>query len=64
MTSIESIPQQGLGPMFDVVPRGNLALIRTPFWYPDGGVVDVFVKEHGDNFTLTDLKAGRTRLAC
>ncbi len=54
-TQIENILQQGLGAMFDVAPKGNLARIRTPFWYPDGGVVDVFVKKYGDNFTLTDL---------
>ena len=41
--------------MFEVAPKGNLVRIRTPFWYPDGGVVDVFVKEQANGFTLTDL---------
>jgi len=47
--------QDGLGAMFIVAPKGNLFRIRTPFWYPDGGVVDIFVKDHGTTFTLTDL---------
>lgn len=56
MTSqVVSLLQDGLGAMFTVAPKGNLLRIRTPFWYPDGGVVDVFVKEHNDTFTLTDL---------
>jgi len=47
--------QDGLGAMFQVTPKGALIRVRTPFWYPDGGVVDVFVKQHGDTCTLTDL---------
>jgi len=46
---------KGLGSMFSVAPRGDLVRIRTPFWYPDGGVVDLFLQEHTDSFTLTDL---------
>ncbi len=29
--------------------------VRTPMLYPDGGVVDVFVLEQGDSFTVTDF---------
>jgi hypothetical protein len=41
--------------MCTVTPKGDLVRIRTPFWYPDGGVIDVFVKDQGGTFTLTDL---------
>jgi len=47
--------QRGLGTLFTVTPRGEFLRIRTPFWYPDGGVVDVFVKQHPHLLTLTDL---------
>jgi hypothetical protein len=52
---LENLLRDGLGAMFVVAPKGNLVRVRTPFWYPDGGVVDVFVQQHGDSFTLTDL---------
>ncbi len=52
---VETMLRAGLGPMFVVTPRGDMTRVRTPFWYPDGGVVDVFVKQHGETFTLTDL---------
>ncbi len=29
--------------------------IRTPFLYPDGGIVDVFVVEDADGYTVTDF---------
>ena len=29
--------------------------VRTPMLYPDGGVVDVFVLEHGNGYIVTDL---------
>jgi len=34
--------------------RGTVR-IRTPFLYPDGGVIDVFVIERGDRLSVTDL---------
>lgn len=52
---LQTLLSEGIGPMFQVAPRGELTRVRTPFWYPDGGVVDVFVKEHDGSFTLTDL---------
>lgn len=47
--------EKELGPLFAVQPRGDLQRVRTPFWYPDGGVVDVFVKVNQDTVTVTDL---------
>ncbi len=47
--------QQGLGAMFLTSRRGEFVRVRTPFWYPDGGVVDLFAKEHQGTWTLTDL---------
>jgi hypothetical protein len=44
-----------LGAMYECSEHGNLLRVRTPFWYPDGGIVDVFLKQNGDTFTLSDL---------
>lgn len=35
-------------------PRGHVR-VRTPFFYPDGGVVDVFVVERNGRITVTDF---------
>jgi hypothetical protein len=52
---LQTLLSQGIGPMFQVEPRGELTRVRTPFSYPDGGVVDLFVKQNDGSFTLTDL---------
>lgn len=52
---VQPIIESGLGGMFTITPRDGLLRVRTPFWYPDGGVVDLFVKERDGRFTLTDL---------
>ncbi len=44
-----------LGAMFECKPHGEYVRVRTPFWYPDGGVVDVFLKLNDQDFTITDL---------
>jgi hypothetical protein len=44
-----------LGAMYECSDHGNLLRVRTPFWYPDGGIVDIFLKQNGDSFTLSDL---------
>lgn len=46
---------QSLGAMFECRPHKEFVRVRTPFMYPDGGVVDVFVRQHDDHFTVTDL---------
>jgi hypothetical protein len=54
-TNLQNEVQAGLGSLFSVADHRDLIRIRTPFWYPDGGVVDVFIKEHDGKFSLTDL---------
>ena len=44
-----------LGDLFECKVHGDFTRVRTPFLYPDGGVVDVFVRLAGDRFTVTDL---------
>jgi hypothetical protein len=52
---LEAVLRENMGALFVVSRKGDLVRIRTPFWYPDGGVVDLFVKAHGSVLTLTDL---------
>jgi hypothetical protein len=47
-----------LGAMYSCTEHGNILRVRTPFWYPDGGVVDVFLKQNGETYTLSDLGEG------
>lgn len=47
--------QAGLGSLFNVAEHRDLIRVRTPFWFPDGGVIDVFIKERDGRFSLTDL---------
>lgn len=35
-------------------PGGNVR-VRTPYMYPDGGILDLFVIEDGDSYKLTDF---------
>lgn len=44
-----------LGMLFECSPHKEFVRVRTPFLYPDGGVVDVFVRLYEDHFTVTDL---------
>jgi hypothetical protein len=44
-----------LGALFTVTPHKDYVRIRTPFWYPDGGVVDVYAKAHDGHYVVTDL---------
>lgn len=53
--NVQAALAEGLGAMFVVSPKGDLLRVRTPFWYPDGGVVDLFVKQHDGVMTLSDL---------
>jgi hypothetical protein len=56
--NIENTLTNALGPLYVVAARGEYTRIRTPFWYPDGGVVDVFAKQSNGVTTLTDLGEG------
>ena len=50
---------EGLNALFLISQRGEFVRIRTPFLYPDGGVIDIFAKENlrdiENPWTLTDL---------
>ncbi len=54
MTPCESLSTQ-LGAMFECTPHGEFVRVRTPFWYPDGGIVDLFLQFRGEEFIATDL---------
>lgn len=45
---------QSLGELFACSPANEHTRIRTPFLYPDGDVIDLFLTERGV-FTVTDL---------
>ncbi len=44
-----------LGELFVATPHGDWIRVRTPFWYPDGDVIDVFVRPEEGTYTVTDL---------
>ena len=45
-----------LPPLFTCAPAPHEGVrVRTPFLYPDGGVVDVFILERGQQYTVTDF---------
>ena len=47
---------QSLPPLFVCSPGPQEGVrVRTPLLYPDGGVVDVFVLEYGNGYTITDF---------
>jgi Domain of unknown function DUF1828 len=47
--------QQSVGKLFTCSPLNGYTRIRTPFLYPDGDVIDVYLKETDGVVTLTDL---------
>ena len=48
--------QEGLPALFECSPAPQDGVrVRTPLMYPDGGLVDIFVQESGDGFSLTDF---------
>ena len=47
--------QSGLGQLYTCSELGRYVRIRTPFLYPDGGVIDVFRLQTPDGVSLTDL---------
>jgi hypothetical protein len=50
------ILEQSLGSLFSCKQLDNgLVRIRTPFLYPDGDVIDLFVQKNNTGFTITDL---------
>ena len=58
MNSIEVCAFLGrsLSPLFECSPAPMEGVrVRTPMMFPDGGIVDVFVLERSDGFTVTDF---------
>lgn len=47
---------ESMGELFECAPLGGYTRIRTPYLYPDGDVIDLFLTDvGGDPVTLTDL---------
>ena len=47
---------KSLSPLFECSPAPIEGVrVRTPMMYPDGGIVDVFVLERGEAYTITDF---------
>jgi hypothetical protein len=44
-----------LGELFTCTPHGEFERLRTPYLYPDGDNIDLFLKASGDVVTITDL---------
>jgi Domain of unknown function DUF1828 len=47
--------EQKMGELFSCSRVNTYTRIRTPFLYPDGDVIDLYLKQEGDSATLTDL---------
>lgn len=45
----------GLGPLFECGAVGNRTRVRTPFLFPDGDGVDVYVSMRGQSLLVSDL---------
>ncbi len=45
----------GLGELFACSQVGDYTRIRTPYTYPDGDILDLFLRTDGDTTTLSDL---------
>lgn len=45
----------GLGDLYTCAPVGDYTRIRTPFLYPDGDVIDIFVRQQNGRTVFTDL---------
>ena len=54
-TNVFETKTDDLGTLFECKPHKEFVHVRTPFLYPDGGIIDVFVQLHDVRFTVTDL---------
>lgn len=55
MTSLCQDVAQGMGELFTCSQMDGQVRIRTPYLYPDGDVIDLFLREKTEPATLTDL---------
>lgn len=53
--SVIAAELRALGETYESTERGEYTRVRTPFWYPDGGIIDLFVRERGGVVSVTDL---------
>lgn len=54
MTPCDAIAGQ-LGALFSCSQHGQYVRVRTPFLYPDGDIVDLFVRDEGSRVVVSDL---------
>ncbi|QIN77539.1 DUF1828 domain-containing protein [Rubrobacter marinus] len=54
LTPCEQIGK-GMGELFECSPMEGYTRIRTPYLYPDGDVIDLYLTDHSDPPALTDL---------
>ena len=47
--------QRTMGELFTCAPQGEFQRVRTPYLYPDGDNIDLFLKTTGDVTTVSDL---------
>ena len=47
--------EEKIGKLFTCSEMNGYVRIRTPYLYPDGDVIDLFLSEKNGSFTLTDL---------
>ena len=47
--------QTGLASLFTCETRGDYVRVRTPYLYPDGDVIDLFLKAQDDTITVSDF---------
>jgi hypothetical protein len=55
MSSPCALIAQQVGELFVCTPHDKYTRIRTPYLYPDGDVIDLFLRESNGSLTLTDL---------
>lgn len=54
-TTICDAISNGLGALYSCSRVGDYTRVRTPFLYPDGDVIDIFVRQQGERTVFTDL---------
>jgi len=55
MTSACELIREQMGGLFICSPHDKYVRLRTPYLYPDGDVIDLFIHQTGDTITVTDL---------
>jgi len=55
MTEVCARIESGLTELFSCSESDGYVRVRTPYLYPDGDVIDLFVETHDDTLTVTDL---------